>query len=135
MDSLAFSRRVVLLYLAFVQLAHSQTEFVPISELSFADDNLAACVTETAQLHGWTTVARLGSLNCSARGISSADGIDQLVALSSINLSANALTDIDVSSNTHLRYLYLQENNFATIDLGFGSPFKSTDRRQSFGQY
>lgn len=117
MNSLDFSRKVLLLFFATVQLAHSQAEFLPISELSFKDQNLASCVAETAQSHNWTTVAPLGKLHCSGRNISSTEGIEQLVALSTLNLSANSLSSIDVSRNTQLRFLYLQDNYFTEIDL------------------
>lgn len=85
-----------------------------ISEIHFADDNFAACVKQT----GIEQFAQLKTLDCSDRDIKQADEIKYFTALTTLNLSENELTDIDVSHNQQLQRLEIWSNVQPEVRLG-----------------
>lgn len=88
-----------------------------ISQLSFSDSNLAACVTATASSNGWTLIEQVTSLNCANKLISDISGIESFAAkLSTLDLSQNLINDISaLSGMTALKTLNLQNNRFSLV--------------------
>jgi surface protein len=88
----------------------------PLSEVVFADSNLNACVQNSAQINNWLSVNDITSLDCSSLNIISAQGIERLTALDSLNLSGNALVNINLSPLSELRELHVNNNQLNSID-------------------
>ncbi len=86
-----------------------------IADLVFPDKELASCVSAAAL--GLTNMSELTELDCHGRGILKATGIEQLTALTSLNLSDNLLASIDISNLTVLSNLNLATNHLTSIDL------------------
>jgi hypothetical protein len=75
---------------------------------------LAQCITRT----GLTFVDELTSLDCAGRGIADPTGIEELTALTFLNLFGNRrLISIDVSANTALTGLELQSIQLTSVDV------------------
>lgn len=62
-------------------------------------------------------LSTIKTLNCSVKGITSTKGVEKLVNLTSLNLSKNSITEIDLSKNTELSELRLNSNKLTSIDL------------------
>jgi surface protein len=88
----------------------------PLSELVFADTTLQACVQSSALINNWLSVDDITHLDCRSLNISSAQGIESLIALEYLNLSDNALMNIDISQYSNLRQLDLSNNQISSID-------------------
>jgi surface protein len=88
----------------------------PLAEVAFNDANLAACVADAARSNNWLSVNDVKHLDCSSLNISSAVGIEKLSALTTLNLSANTLVNIDLSQFTQLSMLDLSNNNLISIN-------------------
>lgn len=88
----------------------------PISALVFADSALAQCVNQAAQTNNWLSINEVTHLDCSSRNISSALGIENLIALESLDLSTNVLVNINMSQLSELRELDLANNQLQSID-------------------
>ena len=102
---------------------------------AFEDNTFYSCVVDTYNSNhqdnkkSYTDnltdeeLASITSLECGgwrysdSDKITSAKGIEKLTKLTSLNLSSNQLTNIDVSNNTYLTNLYLSYNQLASIDL------------------
>ena len=95
----------------------AQQSTIAITELQFTDGNLAACVTQTATDNGWDTLGEMTALTCGDQDINSAQGIELLTALTSLDLSGNQLTEIDISANVALVTLFLIGNQLTAIDI------------------
>ncbi|WP_075344382.1 hypothetical protein [Tenacibaculum agarivorans] len=59
----------------------------------------------------------LVSLNVSNKGIENFSGIEDFIALETLEAEDNVLESIDISNNTALKYLFLSRNELTTIDL------------------
>ena len=77
-----------------------------LSDIYFPDPALAACVANT----GILTVDELTVLYCGGPDITDATGIEQLEALTELHLVYNKLSTIDLSNNTSLDILLLDDN-------------------------
>lgn len=86
-----------------------------IDSLTFVDGEFQACVQQAAATEGISLVSEMTSLNCTNLGLISVIGIGQLTGLESLNLSNNALTDINVDELTGLQSLTIL-NNPLSID-------------------
>ncbi|RZQ51171.1 hypothetical protein C1E23_20980, partial [Pseudoalteromonas phenolica] len=81
-----------------------------LTSINFEDDNLKQCVLDT----GLKYVEYLTVLYCDDKSIKSTVGIEQLTALTGLDLSDNQLTSIDISNNTALTYLDLIDNQLTS---------------------
>ncbi|QOD59617.1 T9SS type A sorting domain-containing protein [Polaribacter haliotis] len=61
------------------------------------------------------------ALDGSNKGITNLTGIEAFINLPSVNLANNSLTSIDISKNTKLKSLFIQNNNLGTIIFGENS--------------
>lgn len=84
-----------------------------IADVVFADDNLKQCVVDTKALF----VDELTSLSCGSRSITSVSGLEELTTLTTLLLSSNQLTAIDVTQNTKLTQLQLDNDVVCTGDV------------------
>lgn len=89
----------------------------PIDELVFSDPFLTACISEIALANNWQDVSDVISLNCSARNITNTQGIEQLTALETLDLSDNAIVNINVLPLGKLTELDLSNNQLLSIDV------------------
>ncbi len=65
-----------------------------------------------------------GTIKGIRQGITDATGIEYFANISRLNLSVNALTEIDVSQNTALIELTLSDNQFQTLDVSNNTALK-----------
>ena len=89
-----------------------------ISSLVFADANLATCINDAATTNTWTTVSQMTTLDCSWRRvpISALTGIEQLTALTTLDLSGNQIVDLaPLAGLTALTLLNLGFNQIADV--------------------
>lgn len=86
-----------------------------LDTLTFTDSTLQTCVDEEIDNSSLTFVYEFISLYC--KNIESAQGIENLTALESLQLPEGQLASIDLSSNTALTYLDLNTNELASIDV------------------
>jgi surface protein len=96
----------------------------PLSEVDFADVNLAACVDAAARSNNWLSTHEIVHLDCSSLNIANAQGLEKLSALSDLNLSGNSLVNINLSLLNDLRELDLSNNQLNNIDFT-NNPFLS----------
>ncbi len=105
---------------------------VPANE-NFIDDSFYKCVINAYNTKNGTSLgddtnltdeqlATITSLSCSGNGsgkvkIESAKGIEKMPALTSVNLSTNSLTSIDLSNNPNITSLWLYNNNLTSLDV------------------
>ncbi len=118
---------VITFYLFVSFTAYGESKFAQTSDvipviskvhaLTFADKKLSDCVLREAEASSVTYVHELKSLDCHSGEIKSAEGIEQLVNLESLNLSHNEISIIDLSSNLFLTKLNLGFNRLARISL------------------
>jgi len=78
-----------------------------LSDIVFEDINLSVCVDDMATESGWSNVSEVTYLRCASMGIESAIGIEELTAITELDLRNNELTEIDISKNTALKNLVL----------------------------
>ena len=100
----------------------------------FDDDNFYECVVDAYNNENKASIpytqnlsdSQLGSIKkveCDGNGVSdnnkvkSAKGIEKLTALTSLDVSWNKLTTLDVSNNTNLTELYIGLNRLTTLDV------------------
>ena len=87
-----------------------------IASLIFTDPNLATCVNTTATANGWTRVSQMNNLDCSALGIVSIAGIEQLTALTKLYLNDNQIVDVTpLAGLTSLTTLYIWGNQIVDV--------------------
>ena len=89
-----------------------------ITSLVFTDANLAICVTGGATSSGWTKVSQMTSLDCSWLRVptSALSGIEQLTALTWLDLSGNQIVDVaPLAGLTGLKTLYLWTNQIVDV--------------------
>lgn len=86
----------------------------------FKDPALKQCVIRT----GITQISKLLDLSCKSMGVIDSSGIEQLTALTSLDLSKNQLTSIDVSANVALIKLLLYSNKLGSINVSSNRALK-----------
>ena len=113
----------IMLSLGLATLAAGQTHATPVNT-SFTDDNFYACVlksysSSTTRATNLTDaqLASITSLSCAASDVSDATGIEKLTNVSTINLSGNKLTSLNVTKNRRLKILNASSNYLTSIDL------------------
>ena len=87
-----------------------------LADQVFPDTQLRSCV-ESSYAIATTFVVDVTSLSCSESGISSTAGIDQLFALTSLELSYHGFSSIDLSENAALTSLDLTGNSLTSINI------------------
>lgn len=88
-----------------------------ISSLVFSDHNLKQCVLDQAARFNWDNVEDVTHISCREQNISDVGGIEQLTALTGLDLYGNQITDIDPLSNlTALKSIELSWNQITDID-------------------
>lgn len=86
--------------------------FVPVNFALIADANLRSCIKETGIVD-----TSLQGLDCSGRGISSVQGLEQFGDLRTLNLSQNQLRDLDGIEKLHYLYaLDVSYNQLTDLD-------------------
>lgn len=65
-----------------------------------------------------------GSINVSGLGISSMNGIEQFVALSSLNCDFNSIGNIDITNLTQLETFYCNACGLSSVDISFNTALK-----------
>lgn len=109
----------------------------------FTNDDLRECVVSALQaidseISGATKVedvdlTALTDLTCTGHTtLTDAVGIETLTGLTSLNLSDNKITAIDLSKNTALTDLNLSKNQIATIDLTKNTLLTTVDLSNNF---
>ncbi len=93
------------------------------TDFSVNDAALQDCVNQTLEYQKATSAAQLATLNCSAAGIRSLDGLSTFSNITHLKLSVNKLTNIDVLAElTRLQVLHLDENKINNISVLFALP-------------
>lgn len=83
-----------------------------VADITFEDANFRQCVLDS----GIEFVSDLTRLVCSNQSIEAASGVEELTALTYLDLSMNQLSSIDLSNNTALTEVYLWDNQLVSID-------------------
>ncbi len=104
------------------QAADAVTNGVPLSTANFPDDTFRAYVKENVDTDGNNQlsddeIAAFTVLDVSSKGITSLKGVEYLTALESIYCDSNALTELDVSSNTKLVTLQCASNQIPSLNV------------------
>ena len=89
-----------------------------INETNFPDANFRSWLLENfpGYIHDGH-VNNWGVFNLSGKNISNLKGIEYFTNLSSLNISNNNLTSVDLSHNTNLEKLYCSNNQLTSLDL------------------
>jgi trimeric autotransporter adhesin len=98
---------------------------IPVVDIHFPDAVLQDCFNKSVIAGQWKTLADVQSLNCERPSntgiappkINSAEGIEQLTELRTLNLNGHSLDHIDLKSNVLLTSLSLRGNKFSELDL------------------
>ena len=104
----------------------------------FEDDKFYQCVVDAYNKKNnpnlsYTTnlsdeqLASITSLFCWNYGITSADGVEKLIGLTSFNLGYNQLTSLDVSMNIALTELVAYHNQLTSLDVSKNTALTSLD--------
>lgn len=102
-----------LFYLGFL---NSQTTYVPDNnfEQALIDFGLDTTLDDYVQTSDITSVT---DLNLYDKGITDLTGIEDFSSLSNLDISNNSLTNLNLSQNTALLYLFCGECNLSSIDV------------------
>ncbi|MFT6306950.1 MAG: Leucine-rich repeat (LRR) protein, partial [Halioglobus sp.] len=80
------------------------------------DPGLESCILDAANAFGYNDVSQFGFLDCQNRGIASLIGIENMVALSSLNVSENQVSDLaPISSLNNLNGFYANGNALSDL--------------------
>ena len=95
---------------------------VEISEENFPDDVFRDVVSYYCDTNedGWLFPDEIAEATVMAfddAGVASLQGIELLPELQAMACAGNALTEVDLSRNTKLEYLYCEGNNLKTLDI------------------
>ena len=94
---------------------------VPLDAAHFPDKTFRSVVQQYDTNNNGTLsqqeLTAATTINVGARGIKSAKGIEYFTALTSLDLSNNQLSSVDVSHNTALEWLYLDGNQLSSVDV------------------
>ena len=82
-----------------------------IVDIRFDDQQLQSCLLDTASLEGWITINEVTNLSCEQHEIKSLTGIENLKALTQLDLSANHITDINPLLTLTNAQINLQDNS------------------------
>ena len=99
--------------------ASSQVSATPSAAIvpgpTFADSNLASCVTTAQATYGLASAISLTVLDCPNKSISNLSGIEALTNLVLLNLSRNSIVNVTpVASLVNLSQLDLSNNHITT---------------------
>ena len=111
-------RKLFLLLLCVPFIGLAQQTYVP-------DDNFEAFLEANGMGNGisnddYVTTANINTvthLSLSSNGIADLTGIEDFVALTSLDCQSNQLTSLDVSANTALTYFQCSGNSLASLDV------------------
>ena len=62
-------------------------------------------------------ISSLTSLNLENKNIADLTGIEDFTALENINISRNSLSNLNITKNVNLKYLYVSNNNLTSLDV------------------
>ena len=82
-----------------------------IVDIRFDDQQLQSCLLDTASLEGWITINEVTNLSCEQHEIKSLTGIENLKALTQLDLSANNIKDISPLLTLTNAQINLQDNS------------------------
>ena len=82
-----------------------------IVDLNIHDQQLKNCLLDTASSEGWTTISEVTALSCEQHNIQSLKGIENLKALTQLDLSGNQITDITPLLSLTTAQINLENNN------------------------
>lgn len=86
-----------------------------IDKIALADQSLETCIGQIIADQRITDIQAFTRLRCSSTGVRSVSGLEQLSFLEEVDLSNNALVNIDsLFSLPHLKRLHVQDNE--TLD-------------------
>lgn len=82
-----------------------------IVDIRFADQQLQSCLLNTASSEGWIAINEVTALSCEQHNIQTLSGIENLKALTQLDLSANQITDISPLLALTNAQINLQDNS------------------------
>ena len=89
---------------------------VPLTDVSFSDPSLQACVQRMAQTRGWTNTEEVTSLMCNNTGILSIRSLEALGNLGRLNLGNNLIVDLTpLAGLTNLTVVLLDVNGIGDL--------------------
>ena len=129
-------KKIIILSIAFCSLmtigkVSASIDESILSSSSFPDENFRKCIVDTfnekepdfvesgltkSQVRRYLS-QKTTELDCSSKGITSAEGIQYLTSLQELDLRSNNISTIDLSKNTALTELFLSGNKISTIDV------------------
>lgn len=86
-----------------------------LSDIDFKDSNLNFCIKESYPNAKY--VDQMTELDCSSRGIAQSDGLEQLTALTMLNLRNNMIKEVNTRDMPMLKDLVLLRNDLTRIDV------------------
>lgn len=99
-------------------LDSTRSEFAKINELNFYDPALRYCVTNSANMAGWTTIDEVIELNCYREQLMYLDGIEALEFVQKLNLVDNNISDISkLAELANLTDLDIRKNKISDITM------------------
>ena len=129
-------KKIIILSIAFCSLmtigkVSASIDESILSSSDFPDENFRKCIVDTfnekepdfvesgrtkSQVRRYLS-QKTTELDCSSKGITSAEGIQYLTSLQELDLRSNNISTIDLSKNTALTELFLSGNKISTIDV------------------
>ena len=108
------------------EASDSGDENVAIDESNFPDTAFRSYISENvdADSDGFLSpeeIAGVTEISCWQKGLTSLEGIGLFPNLTTLDCSANAITELDVSGNPALETLYCSENQLTELDVS-GNP-------------
>ena len=129
-------KKIIILSIAFCSLmtigkVSASIDESILSSSDFPDENFRKCIVDTfnekepdfvesgrtkSQVRRYLS-QKTTELDCSSKGITSAEGIQYLTSLQELDLRSNNISTIDLSKNTALTHLVLRDNKLSTVDV------------------
>jgi len=89
----------------------------PVSRVRFTDRNLQNCFDQYTASNSWSVVGNVTSLECTDLGVSTANGLSNVLFIEHLDLSGNTLVTLDLTEHRGIESLVLNENNLDWLDL------------------
>lgn len=113
---------LILASLIFI-VSNASAQFTSIPDANF-ESALITLGHDTLPLDGQVPTANINTLilfDVSSKNISDLTGIEDFTLVEGLDLGSNALTSLDLSQNSHLRYLYILYNPLTCVNLQNGN--------------
>lgn len=89
-----------------------------IAQVTFVDENLAACIAQAAIINGWGNTSDVTALACKSLNISDLTGLEQFTGLIELDLRDNSISDISAFATlTALSELKVSKNDITDISV------------------